>query len=416
MFNHVIVVGAGIGGLSAAAALSPFSQTVSVLDKDTLKQGVRKAIPQGAHIHILLRAGLESLEYLLPNIGEELEAKGSVRIYLGTDQQTHEFGEWMPQQDLGLYFLSQSRPFLESVIRERVRQLDNVIVRDNTRVKHINVSLDDAIKPSLELSDGEHLEADIIVDAAGRSGPLINQLEKSFGTLVRTDTYQSDIFYSTAHFQKVAPWDKQNENILIIPDPSHSNIGGSLLSVEGDRWCVSLHGRKGAKPPKDYEQWLQFAQNLPDLRIWERIKNAPLTDEIKSFRKPLSTWRRFDLSEKLPHGYLPAGDTFTSFNPIYGQGMTVALGHALSLKKSLEKSFDDFDSMRSDYIQAATKWSQAAWKKATSYDAYYSDDQTKASHLAIIKKMVLAQHLKVKDDRDFHLKLASQSQMLDLIP
>jgi len=416
MLDHVIVVGAGIGGLSAAAALAPFCKHITVLDKDRLVDGVRKAIPQGAHIHILLRAGLQSLEHLLPGISDELEANGSVRIYLGRDQQTHEFGQWMPQRDLGVYFLSQSRPFLESVVRKRVMQLDNVTIRSGARVSQINVSMTDTqTKPSVELADGEHIAADAIVDAAGCSGPFIKKMDKSLGGLVRTDTFQSDIFYSTAHFKKVAPWDQQNENILIIPDPGHSSIGGSLLSVEGDRWCVSLHGRKGAKPPKDFAQWQEFAQYLPDQRIWDRIKNAPITHEIKTFRKPLSTWRRFDLCEKLPHGYLPAGDTFTSFNPIYGQGMTVALGHAFSLRQSLEQYSDDFNTMRSHYITRASKWSQFAWKRATTYDAYYSDSQEKASKLAIIKKMVLAQHIKVKDDAEFHLKIANQSQMLELL-
>lgn len=50
---HAVVVGAGMGGLSAAAALSPFFDRLTVLDKDTLPSGdeVRLGVGQGPHTH-----------------------------------------------------------------------------------------------------------------------------------------------------------------------------------------------------------------------------------------------------------------------------------------------------------------------------------------------------------------------------
>ncbi|MGH1486943.1 MAG: NAD(P)/FAD-dependent oxidoreductase [Cellvibrionaceae bacterium] len=412
-FNQVTVIGGGMGGLAAAAALAPFCKKITIFDKDKIVDGVRKAVPQGAHIHILLRAGLNALDELLPGMPQELESRGSARINLGTDQQIHEFGQWMPSRDLDLYFLSQSRPFLEKAVRERLLQLNNIELIDNTTVEQVLFpEKGQSGNSTVKLKSGETIASDIVVDAGGAGGPIIRQINKTLETPVETDTFETGIFYSTVHFDKVSPWDQLQENILIIPDPGHSSIGGSLLSIENGQWCVSLHGRKGSKPPSNYDEWQILAKNLPDSRIWERIQHAKPRDDIKNFKKPLSTWRRFDKIDYLPYGYLPTGDTFTSFNPIYGQGMTVALGHAISLRHCMSENERNFDTFRKNYIEKASKWSKEAWQRATSYDSYYTNAKDKQSQLNTIRKLVMAQHSKAEKDPVFHKKIASQSQML----
>ena len=57
--QHAIVIGASMGGLLAARALSDFYAVVTVLERDAFPQSdiPRKGVPQGRHAHGLLARG-----------------------------------------------------------------------------------------------------------------------------------------------------------------------------------------------------------------------------------------------------------------------------------------------------------------------------------------------------------------------
>jgi hypothetical protein len=124
--RHVVVIGAGMGGLAAAGALSDFFGRVIVLDRDKLpSEGVpRSGVPQGAHTHGLLLGGLRALQMLFPGIDEDFRAAGAVTIDAGRDLRMERPGfDPFPARTLGIPFCCLSRPAIEFSVRKRVGRL-----------------------------------------------------------------------------------------------------------------------------------------------------------------------------------------------------------------------------------------------------------------------------------------------------
>ena len=76
--EHAVVVGASIGGLLAARALTEFYDRVTIVERDVLDPGpvARRGVPQGRHPHGLLARGREVLEEFFPGLTEELAGLG----------------------------------------------------------------------------------------------------------------------------------------------------------------------------------------------------------------------------------------------------------------------------------------------------------------------------------------------------
>ena len=72
--EHAIVIGASMGGLLAARALSDFYTAVTVLERDTFPaaDAPRKGVPQGRHTHGLLARGSAVLETFFPGYNNEI--------------------------------------------------------------------------------------------------------------------------------------------------------------------------------------------------------------------------------------------------------------------------------------------------------------------------------------------------------
>jgi len=109
-----------------------------------------------------------------------------------------------------------------------------------------------------------------------------------------------------------------------------------MLPIEGNRWVLTLTGRLGERPPAEPVGFMDYARRLETPTIHNAIKHAERQSGFERFANPTSVWRRFDWLDAFPHGLLPIGDSICRFNPIYGQGMTVAAQEARLLKELLE--------------------------------------------------------------------------------
>jgi hypothetical protein len=133
--RHAVVIGAGIGGLSAARALADHFEQVTVLERDTLPPDAaqRSGTPQARHVHALLAGGLHALGELFPGFEGDLERAGAVRLHNALDVRVERPGfDPYPARDLGLVTYAASRPTIEFVIRQRLAQQPNVTMHEAT--------------------------------------------------------------------------------------------------------------------------------------------------------------------------------------------------------------------------------------------------------------------------------------------
>jgi 2-polyprenyl-6-methoxyphenol hydroxylase-like FAD-dependent oxidoreductase len=365
-----------MAGLATAQVLSSHFNKVTVLERDQFPEqpAPRSGTPQAAHAHALLAGGLDALQSLFPNFRQDLEHAGAVQTRAGMEIRFERPGfDPFPTRDLGFDIFFMSRPLLEAVIRRRLADSPNIAIQTRHRAREIIASPDtlcvEAVRCDSEDGKSHTIDVDFLVDATGR-GSLTLQLLEKLGLQKPEETEIGiDQAYSTTIVDRPSNRQASWDGVMFLPSAPGSSRGGFLFPIEKQQWIVSVGGNHGDAPPGDWEGLLDFVKSFRTVTIFDALKNAKPKTNIACFRLPASLRRHFERLETFPTGLLAIGDAICRFNPVFGQGMSVAAREAVVLNSLLQ---DDVprDRLANQFFTAIQSTIEAPWGVAQSDFVY----------------------------------------------
>ena len=330
--GHAVVLGGGIAGLLAARVLSNRFERVTIIERDRVASNgePRASIPQGHHVHGLLARGLQVIEDLFPGFANALQAEGAVLV--GTEDVRIYIDGWRKAHDHPLKVLTATRPFLEWGVARRVRALPNVTVMDQTEAQSV-VGTRERITGVI-VNGGAALTADLLVDARGRRSNLADWMKSLGAESPPHETSPLSSVYCSYLLEPAAGSERPPALQVVNME---RRLGVLIFPVERGRVLLSLGSSAGQSIPRSHEEMLIFARDsfpVPD--AWEALKNLRPISEPQFSRFTASVRRNFNQLSRLPAGVVAVGDAVASFNPIFGQGMTVAALEADWLARHLD--------------------------------------------------------------------------------
>ena len=374
MHNHhstAVVLGASLSGLLAARAMSSHFDRVIVVERDLLPEGEEKraGVPQSAHAHGLLASGYRVMDGYFPGMMQELNELGAPVSDVTGDFIWFQYGHWKMRFHAGLRGITVSRPCLEAAIRRRVRALPNVTFLEGAegvepidgRAGQVTGLVVRRRNPTAD----EPLDADLVVDATGKGSWSPRWFEKRGLARPETLAVKVNVGYATRIFERRPGEFFSSCGGVVSGTPPRDTRYAAVLAAEGNRWVVTLVGTAGDYPPIDEQRWLEFAASLPVSAVHDLVQTARPLGRIISYRFPVYQRRLYERMTHFPAGYLVIGDALCSFNPIYGQGMSVAALEAQALDEILTAGFEG---LASRFYQRVKKIIDIPWLIATAED------------------------------------------------
>jgi 2-polyprenyl-6-methoxyphenol hydroxylase-like FAD-dependent oxidoreductase len=328
----------------------------------------RRGVPHGRHLHGLHPRGREILDELFPGFTASLAASGAVRCDVLGDTRWQLSGHQLRRARIGLPALFASRPFLEGHIRAMVQRLPGVRFLEESSVCGLTVTADNRTVTGVQVrgpgGSPAEVAGSLVVDATGRGSRTPAWLAELGYQRPAEERVEIGLGYATRTY-RLRPGAMGGDQMILTAGTPATPRAGALAVTEGGRHMLTIGGICGDYPPTGPAGFDEFVAGLPSADIATAIAGAEPLDDPVPFRFPASVRRRYERLAAFPAGLLVIGDAACSFNPIYGQGMTVAATEAVTLRGLLAR--DAVPEARR-YFRAIAAAIDVAWDIAVGAD------------------------------------------------
>ncbi|GHE14674.1 NAD(P)/FAD-dependent oxidoreductase [Streptomyces alanosinicus] len=377
--GHAVVIGGGISGLLTARVLTDFFTRVTIVERDPEagSRTYRSGVPQARHPHVLLARSQRIVSELFPGIESDFDGLDVPVFDFGLRSRMLFASGFSPPVRTGVICRSISRPRLEAALRDRVRRLPAVHYRAGCRVTGLEfdratytvtgVSVVPRERPK-DASAPETLHADLVVDASGRTSHLADWLALHGIPRPPVSTVDPRLGYATRLYA-IPKGVSFDWNILVeftrFPAVTRGCVG---LQIEGRQLLFTLQGVGGDYPPGNEKEFLAFADSLR-IGFAEVLRTLPPLSPIHCYRATTNRWYAYHRIRRWPHGLIVVGDANCVFNPIYGQGITVAGQEALLLRDMLaQRGHRDITAALRDHRTRQARLLRWPWLLSTAVD------------------------------------------------
>lgn len=397
--RHAVVIGGGLAGMLAATALFGYVDTVTVVERDRYPAGnvFRKGVPQARHLHVFLSGGLRALEELLPGTGQAFTDAGARTLYPPSDLVTRTSVGWQHRFEERRHgCLSVTRPVIDGVVRARVLRAAAAsatrlevleategvgLTGDAGRVTGVRVRVRPGGGPSGGAGPAERtVPAVLVVDASGRSSKAPQWFAELGRPAPRQETVDAGLAYATRMFRPTGPAGAPDMGIN-IPGWPGSPRGAVYVPVENGTWLLTAAGVRGHHPPTDDQGFADFTATIGDPYIHGLLPHTEPVSPVYGFRDTANRRRHYERPGAVPEGFVVVGDANCTFNPVYGQGMSIAALDALALRRTLQSGGGLRPGLARRAQRAVARATEPAWMIAIGADRPYASGADARSSL-----------------------------------
>jgi salicylate hydroxylase len=348
--THILIAGAGIGGLGAALALAQIGLKVTVLEQSDVFGEVGAGVQVSPNAYkVLCDWGLADVLLQTANFPEKLQVRNTAtnkqlgQLTLGSTAQAR----------YGYPFATIRRADLHALLLNAVRKLGNVDLRLNAKISHIT---EQNQQVTIATEMGDSFTADALIGADGLWS-RVRQHEIDDKAPRATGHTAWRAMLPMAH----VPHEMQQDQITAWLAPDSHTIAYPVQ--QGKSLNIVYCCENDENSSKNDKKRLQPAYLLPEM-LSKVLQNTLQT------ATETNAWTRWELFDRPPltssEGmYNPAhsniallGDASHPMLPYLAQGAAMALEDAQALAAVISKNPSDLPSALQLYAQ--TRWQRNA--------------------------------------------------------